>query len=256
MNHIDRAKTLIEAFCIESSEYVALRDSEAFRVSGTGCANSIYVKSQASKARFVINFNEANNCRVFIDADVRGRISIAFREDNSTVYIGRHCLLQELVIKSMQENDLIAVGSYVTTAGKNTWISGNGAGNATPAIIIGDDCMFSHDVVIRNSDAHPVFARATDRQINEPAASVCLEPHVWIGEQVSILKSVTIGAGSIVALGSVVTKDVPRFSVAKGVPAVNFPNEDNYWSRSNSQPAKERAKYYLDKYRTAMTASL
>ena len=42
---------------------------------------------------------------------------------------------------------------------------------------------------------------------------------VWIGDRVLILPGVHIGDGSIIAAGAVVTKDVPLYSIAAGVPA-------------------------------------
>lgn len=41
----------------------------------------------------------------------------------------------------------------------------------------------------------------------------------WIGASVTIVDGVTVGANSIVAAGSVVTKDVPEWSIVGGVPA-------------------------------------
>ena len=48
---------------------------------------------------------------------------------------------------------------------------------------------------------------------------VIVEEDVWIGMNVTLLAGVTIGRGSIVAAGAVVTKDVPPYSIAGGVPA-------------------------------------
>jgi acetyltransferase-like isoleucine patch superfamily enzyme len=42
---------------------------------------------------------------------------------------------------------------------------------------------------------------------------------VWIGARVCVLAGVKIGRGSIVAMGSVVTKDIPAYSIVGGVPA-------------------------------------
>ena len=42
---------------------------------------------------------------------------------------------------------------------------------------------------------------------------------VWIGANVTVLKGVNIGCGSIVAAGEVVTKNIPPYSIAGGVPA-------------------------------------
>lgn len=49
--------------------------------------------------------------------------------------------------------------------------------------------------------------------------SVIVEEDVWIGARVTLLSGVTIGRGSIVAAGAVVTKDVPPYSIVGGVPA-------------------------------------
>ena len=48
---------------------------------------------------------------------------------------------------------------------------------------------------------------------------IIVEEDVWIGANVILLKGVTIGRSSIVAAGSVVTKNVPPFSIVGGVPA-------------------------------------
>lgn len=48
---------------------------------------------------------------------------------------------------------------------------------------------------------------------------VIIEPDVWIGCNVTILKGVTIGRGSVVAAGAVVTKSCPQYSIIGGVPA-------------------------------------
>ena len=42
---------------------------------------------------------------------------------------------------------------------------------------------------------------------------------VWIGMNVTLLSGVTVGRGAIISAGSVVTKDIPPYCVAGGVPA-------------------------------------
>ena len=46
-----------------------------------------------------------------------------------------------------------------------------------------------------------------------------IEDNCWIATGTRIMAGVTVGEGSVVAAGSVVTKDVPPFSVVGGVPA-------------------------------------
>lgn len=48
---------------------------------------------------------------------------------------------------------------------------------------------------------------------------VVIGNNVWIGDKVTILPGVTIGDGSVIAANSVVTKDIPSFSIAAGNPA-------------------------------------
>lgn len=58
-------------------------------------------------------------------------------------------------------------------------------------------------------------------QLNLPdtAASIVVGDHVWIGARSVILQGVTIGEGAVIAAGSVVTRDIPPYTVAAGVPA-------------------------------------
>lgn len=49
--------------------------------------------------------------------------------------------------------------------------------------------------------------------------SVIIEDNVWIGDKVTILPNVRIGESCIIAANSVVTKDIPAFSIAAGIPA-------------------------------------
>ncbi|NBK98960.1 MAG: acetyltransferase [Erysipelotrichia bacterium] len=66
------------------------------------------------------------------------------------------------------------------------------------------------------------------------SAAVLIEEDVWIGEFVSILPGVTIGKGSIIGTMSVVTKDIPPYSIALGSPAKvikQFNFEKNEWIR-------------------------
>lgn len=48
---------------------------------------------------------------------------------------------------------------------------------------------------------------------------VVVEEDVWLGVNVTLLSGVTVGRGAIVAAGAVVTKDIPPYSIAGGVPA-------------------------------------
>lgn len=248
MNYLKKAKDSIEHFSLNESEYNPLGNCPSFVLYNEGQDNQVLVKEENYEACFQINFNGYSGCKIYLGHAIKGDISVNFNGNNSILYIGDNCDLKQLQLRSRQDNDFIAIGEEVSVAGNNVWVSGYGAGESNPAIIIGDDCMFSFDIVIRNSDAHPLFDAESDLQVNQPQSLIVLEPHVWVGERASILKDTTVGACSIIALGSTVTKDVPRFSTVKGTPGTVEPQKNTYWSRDHSDFAIKQAKHYSEKY--------
>lgn len=85
---------------------------------------------------------------------------------------------------------------------------------------IGSHVMMGTDVVIITRNH--AFDR-TDipmmEQGFEEERPVTIGNDVWIGDRVIILPGVTIGDGSILAAGAVVTHDVPPYAIVAGVPA-------------------------------------
>lgn len=55
---------------------------------------------------------------------------------------------------------------------------------------------------------------------------IVIEDNVWLGDRVIILGGVTLGEGSIIQAGSVVTKSVPKYAIAGGHPAKVFKTRD------------------------------
>jgi acetyltransferase-like isoleucine patch superfamily enzyme len=68
-----------------------------------------------------------------------------------------------------------------------------------------------------------------------------IEDDCWLGTGVKVLDGVTIGQGSVVGAGAVVTKDIPPYSVAVGIPSKVIAQRNNKTgletNLSNSKPS-------------------
>ncbi len=86
-------------------------------------------------------------------------------------------------------------------------------------ITIGNDCMFSNDIEIRNGDSHSIIKANTDERLNW-AESVTIGNHVWLTAHVRVLKGSCIANNSIIANSSIVTNqlNVPN-AIYGGMPA-------------------------------------
>jgi len=116
---------------------------------------------------------------------------------DKVLFIGENVQINDYVhITAMQK---VSIGKNVLMASK-IYISdcthGSYAGNendSNPESVPADRALFSSPVIIKDN--------------------------VWLGESVSVLPGVTIGKGTIVGANSVVTKDLPDFVIAVGIPA-------------------------------------
>lgn len=245
---VNKAQKVITHIDVDISEYRQTTDEcRHVTLVDSGSGNRLFSKGFHSAAKLQVKFYNCHNATVFLGEQFKGNMSIFINGDNSIVYIGNKCSFTNLSIRSTQENDNIFIGNTVTTTGSTTLVSG-GECKTKPSIVVGDDCMFSFDIMLRNNDAHPIYNVETMEVLNDPKSGILIEPHVWIGQHTTLLKDITVGACSIIALGSIVTKDVPRFSVASGTPAKCKINKDNIWTRNHSQRSLDTAKHYRHLY--------
>ena len=118
-------------------------------------------------------------------------------------------------------NTKIKIGNYVGMSSPCLW--------AKQEITIGDYVSIGGNCIIMDSDAHNLDWRIRDslKMFNSKesldahtakCAPIHIGNHVLIGTRSIILKGVTIGDGSVIAAGSIVTKDVPANVIAGGNP--------------------------------------
>jgi acetyltransferase-like isoleucine patch superfamily enzyme len=106
------------------------------------------------------------------------------------------------------------------TIGEDTRIHGSCI-HAYVSITIGKKCLIAANCQIFDGNGHSLSFDDVDNRIHTAGDSkpIVIEDCVWIGANAIILPGVTIGRGSVIGAGSVVTKDVPPMSIAAGNPA-------------------------------------
>lgn len=107
----------------------------------------------------------------------------------------------------------IEIGDYCSLVG--VIFSTNGR------VAIGDYTFIAHEVVIADSHwATPAENPTEHASSHSPATRnvVQIGRNVWIGAQVTVIGSVTIGEGAIIGAGTLVTHDVPPYAVCVGNP--------------------------------------
>lgn len=92
--------------------------------------------------------------------------------------------------------------------------------NVRQRVEIGADCLIASGCKFIDHDhgsAHRDLPM--NQQLDGVEGAIILESDVWLGANVVVLKNVTIGRGSIVAAGAVVTENIPAYEIWGGVPA-------------------------------------
>jgi len=170
--------------------------------------------------------------------NLRGRVTFAFRRvrwpDNFTllgkvglsaqgqITIGSNVsIVSDSIFNRAGINhptQLVAGKGATLVIGDNTGISGASI-YALESIEIGKHVLIGANCHIYDTDFHPMDWKQR-RESGEPAkAPVKIEDDVWLAANVTVLKGVTIGARSVIAAGSVVTRDIPSDVLAGGSPA-------------------------------------
>lgn len=94
-------------------------------------------------------------------------------------------------------------------------------------LFIGNNCLFSFDIWVRNADPHLIYDSATRKRLNQ-TKSIFVGDHVWIGQSAMILKGSKIDSGCIIGAKSVVTGPVSHNSVWVGNP-IRKVRESVFW---------------------------
>jgi lipopolysaccharide O-acetyltransferase len=189
---------------------------QQYGLEGVGCLLFSYINTK-------IFFRPARLLR--LPVHIRGRKLIRL---SPGVTFGRSCRLDAWFDKFIGFNSSADAGNLASKdpakiiLSQNVQIGDNVQISSVAKIAIGESCLIASYVFITDHDHGST--ELADLRVNPArrdlrAEPVCIGRNTWIGQGVSILKGVTIGESCIIAAGAVVTKSIPSFSVAAGVPA-------------------------------------
>jgi acetyltransferase-like isoleucine patch superfamily enzyme len=106
----------------------------------------------------------------------------------------------------------LRIGRKCTFGGKNTI-------NCYNHIEVGEENLWADNIYVVDFDHWFLDPHMSIRSQGIRPEHVVIQKNVWIGEKATILRGVTVGEGSVIGAMSLVTRDVPPYSVSGGVPA-------------------------------------
>jgi len=175
---------------------------------------NFWLKRLTGKATCVLS----DNAKLLLSARIHN-----IRNETQCIRIGSNSLIAgELLVFAHGGHISIGEWCYVGE-GARIWSSSE--------IIIGNRVLISHNVNVFDSLTHPISARERHLQfkaitqkghpdkIDLGEQPVTISDDAWIGANTCVLRGTTIGKAAIIGAGSVVTRNIPPFTIAAGNPA-------------------------------------
>jgi acetyltransferase-like isoleucine patch superfamily enzyme len=196
-----------------------------------------YNNSWKYRRKNSFNFNGTflNNCCFYIrtGANTITTGNKARLKNCKFTMIGQNCsiiigggstIISNVHFWCQDDNSSIVIGSDFTME------SGHIAATGGESIIIGDDCMFSDDVEIRNGDSHAIIDTISHERINYEK-TVNIGNHVWLAAHTRVLKGAVIPSNTIIGNSSVVSHILEKGNaIYSGIP-VELKRENINWTR-------------------------
>lgn len=181
------------------------------------------------------SYTSGRNNRIRNTGGIRVGSRIQISGNGNVVVIENNALLLNSLIHIIGDNNRVVLKSKSYVSGAELWVENNQCslivgertfiGNKSHLactedgirLVIGDDCMISSSVQIRTGDSHSILDMEGKR-IN-PAHSVKIGNHCWLGQGCRILKGGELGENVIVSTGAIVTKVFGDNVLVGGIPA-------------------------------------
>jgi acetyltransferase-like isoleucine patch superfamily enzyme len=174
------------------------------------------------RGRRLLNKELNGNLTIGNGSDVRFERISTRGGNGSRLSIGQNTIVEGRLV--------LERGGARIVIGDRSFVGGNTLLGVADGIFVGSDVLISFDVLMMDHDGHSLHfsERATDvedwaRRVKDwthvRTAPIHIGDEAWIGARAVILPGVRIGQCAVVAAASVVTRDVPPFTVVAGNPA-------------------------------------
>lgn len=207
------------------------------RVVFNGCNNHIVLGKNLGTIKNV-SFSFDSNGYVEIGENTVFRalfkIEIIGHNGASSVKIGKNCAFSDGLIRNYvsEKKSEILIDDFTTFENNSDFHANTGK-----KLIIGKDCMFSHNVSMWAGDGHAIYDVNTGKVINSEFSDaapqknkIVIGNHVWVGKDSLILNGSNVGSGSIIGAKSLVKGSFPNNCSVGGNPAKQI-RCDIAWSR-------------------------
>jgi len=159
---------------------------------------------------------------------------------NTIINCGSNCLIKIGFSKYHIKNlfaDITATNSELII-GSNFLLDGGDIlmrSDKNMKILIGNDCLFSKDIYIRSNDSHTIYDLKNRKATNKPE-NIEIKNHVWLCQNVTVLKGAKINDNTVVANSSLVNKSFNESNIVlAGTPAKIIRRDCNWNRKSNDK---------------------
>lgn len=202
---IDNDVSLTES-SVEVDNCSNLRIEQKCSISFWQMSLGAYASCQLGEKIWIRGRNKFNKGKWLMEQNSELKIEgFGHFEDDGRIYLGENATFKIGMKFSIQRRYDIVVNKFTNMA-------------------IGNDCMFSYEIIMRSNDGHTIFDIDTGKNINSTKSisgkrKVVIGNHVWIGARALILYGARICDGSIIGANSLVKRVIPNNCIAAGIPA-------------------------------------
>ena len=176
--------------------------------------NNVIIKRGVYLSSAATNKTQVGNNSVCLEDQVNlgfGVLINTFGKD-SQIYLRKQVILDRGVDIRALDQGHIEIGES-TYIGPYTCLAGPGP------IKIGKSCLIGSHSGIYGNNHNFTDPQQKIAEQGITCKGITIGDDCWLGTSVKVIDGVTIGQGSVIGAGAVVTKDIPPYSVAVGVPA-------------------------------------